>query len=137
MTAPAALLPHTQGVQALLDAQLPANVTVHVGTSPAGTAAPFVVIYPDPGMPEGTMGDRHRDLLVEFQFTCVAAGPEQAQWLAGAVRAVLLTQTPTIAGRVVQPLWQVPTGERVRADFDLNPPLYYLPVIFQMRTEPS
>jgi hypothetical protein len=88
-------------------------------------------------MPEGSLGDRHRDLLIEFQVTCVGTGPEQAQWVADRVRLVLLTQVPTVAGRTVQPLWQVPTGERVRPDFDLDPPLYYLPVIFQMRTEPS
>jgi hypothetical protein len=137
VTTPAALLPHTLALQALLAAQLPAGFGVHVGSSPKSAAAPFVVLYPDPGTPEGTLGDRHRDLLIEVQATCVGTGPEQAQRVADLVRGVLLTQTPTVAGRTVQPLWQVPTGERVRPDFDLTPPLFYLPVIFQLRSEPS
>jgi hypothetical protein len=136
MTAPAPVLAHVTAVRDLLDAQLPAAVTVEVGSAPAGQVPPYAVIYPDPGMPEGTLGDRHRDLLLEFQVTCVGTGQAQAQDVADRVRAVLLTWTPAVAGRTVQPLWQVVSGERVRRDDDVNPPLYYLPLIFQMRTGP-
>jgi hypothetical protein len=136
VTAPAPVLAHVTAVRDLLDAQLPAAVTVEVGGAPAGAAPPYAVVYPDPGMPEGTLGDRHRDLLLEFQVTCVGTGPQQAQDVADRVRTVLLTLTPSVTGRMVQPLWQVVSGERVRRDDDVNPPLWYLPLIFQMRTGP-
>jgi hypothetical protein len=136
VTAPTGVLDHATAVQVLLDAQLPASVGVAIGSG-VGLTAPYAVVYPDPGTPEGSLGDRYRDLLVEFQVTCVGAGPQQAMDVAGRVRTVLLTQLPVISGRVVQPLWQEPTGERLRRDDDVSPPLWYLPLIFQMRTEPG
>lgn len=136
MTAPAGVLDHAVAVQTLLDAQLPAAVGVGLGSA-VGLTAPYAVIYPDPGTPEGSIGDRYEDLLVEFQVTCVGTGPQQAMDVVGRVRAILLGQLPTITGRFVQPLWQEPTGERLRRDDDVSPPLYYLPLIFQMRTEPA
>lgn len=136
MTAPAPVLPHITGVRDLLDAQLPAAISVGIASG-IGLNPPYVVLYSDPGTPEGTLGDRYRDLLVEFQVTCVGSGPEQALDVAGKVRAVLLTQQPAISGRTVQPLWQEPSGEPVRRDDDVSPPLFYLPLIFQMRTEPA
>lgn len=136
MTAPAPPGPHATGVRDLLDAQLPAAVAVAIGERPADSQL-CVVLYPDPGMPEGSLGDRYRDLLMEIQATCVGTGVDQVLDLAGRVRTVLLTLLPTIAGRTVQPLWEVVTGERVRPDNDVNPPLWYLPLVFQMRTEPG
>lgn len=137
MTAPAPVLPHLTGLQALLDAQLPAAVGVHIGGAPASAVLPYVVLYSREIIPEGPLGDRYRDLLLEFQASCVGAGPEQALDVAGKVPAVLLTQLPAVAGRTVQPLWQVPSGEALRRDDDVNPPLYFLPLVFQMRTEPA
>lgn len=136
MTAPAPPGPHVTGVRDLLAAQLPAAVAVAIGGRP-GTATLCVVLYPDPGTPEGSLGDRHRDLLMEIQATCVGAGTEQVLDLAGRVRTALLTLLPTVAGRTVQPLWEVVTGERVRRDDEVTPALYYLPLVFQMRTEPG
>lgn len=137
MTAPAPPGPHAIGIRNLLLAQLPAAVKGEIGGAPAGASPPYWALYPDPGTPEGTLGDRHRDLLMEFQVTVVGSGAEQVLDVAGRVRTVLLTQLPTVAGRVVQPLWETPTGERVRRDNDVNPPVWYLPLIFQMRTEPA
>jgi hypothetical protein len=137
VTAPAPVLPHLTGVQALLDAQLPAAVGVHVGGAPASAVLPYVVLYSREIVPEGPLGDRWRDLLLEFQATCVGTGPEQVLDVAGRVPVVLLMLLPTIAGRTVQPLWQVPAGEALRRDDDVNPPLHYLPLIFGMRTEPG
>lgn len=137
MTAPAPVLPHLTGLQVLLDAQLPAAVGVHVGGAPGTAVPPYVVLYSREIIPEGSLGDRWRDLLVEFQVTCVGTGPEQTLDVAGKVSAVLLTQLPTITGRTVQPLWPVPSGESLRRDDDVNPPLFYLSLVFQMRTEPG
>lgn len=136
MTAPAAVRAHVDGLLTLLAAQA-TGVGVYRGEAPAGAALPYVVLYTDPGTPEGSLGDRHRDLLIEFQATAVGRTSEQAEWAADKVRGVLLTQQPTVTGRVVQPLWQAASGPRVQRDDDLTPPVFYLPVIYQMRTEPA
>jgi hypothetical protein len=135
-SAPAAALPHLQAARDLLDTQTPSAIRFAVGVAPTGTP-PYGVLYVREVTAEGWLGDRYRDLLVEFQVTCVGTGPEQAMDVADRSRAVLLTQTPAVAGRVVQPLWQEPTGEPLLRDDDVTPPLYYLPLIFQMRTEPA
>jgi hypothetical protein len=145
MTAPAALDPHVTGEQTLLDAALPAAVGVHIGGAPPGATPPYLVLYFDAGAVHGlvgdellgTLGDRHRDLLTEFQVTAVGATAQQAQELASQARVVVLTQQPTVAGRVVSPAWQVPGGPRVAPDYDLTPPLFYLPVIYQRRSGPA
>lgn len=136
MTSPAAALPHLQGARDLLDGQLPAAVRISIGVAPTG-APPYAVLYVREVTAEGWLGDRYRDLLVEFQVTCVGTGPEQAMDVADKSRTALLTQTPTVPGRVVQPLWQEPTGEPLLRDDDVTPPLYYLPLIFRMRSEPA
>lgn len=137
MTAPAGPGPHVLGLRDHLDQQLPAPGRVGIGGAPPGVKPWYVVLYPDPGRPEGTLGDRHRDLLIEVQVTVVGVGPEQVLDIAGHVRTALLTSLPAVAGRVVQPLWEVPTGERVRRDDDVTPPVFYQPLTFQMRTEPA
>jgi hypothetical protein len=136
-TVPAAVLPHFTALQVLLDAQLPAAVGVHVGGAPGSAVPPYVVLYPREIIWEGSLGDRYRDLLLEFQASIVGTGPEQVLDVAGKVPVVLLTQLPTITGRTVQPLWKEPSGEALRRDDDVNPPLFFLPLVFQMRTEPS
>lgn len=137
MTAPADPGPHAIGLRDHLDGQLPASGRVGLGGAPPGVKPWYVALYPDPGTPEGTLGDRHRDLLVEVQATVVGVGVEQVLDIAGHVRTAYLTQIPAVPGRVVQPLWEIPTGERVRRDDDVDPPLWYLPLVFGMRTEPA
>jgi hypothetical protein len=137
MTAPAPPGPHILAVRDLLRGQLPAAVKGDVGGAPPGALPPYWALYTDAGNPEGTLGDRHRDLLLEFQVTVVGTGTEQVLDVAGRVRSVLLTLLPAVAGRTVQPLWEIPNGEPIRRDDDLLPPLWYLPLTFQMRTEPA
>jgi hypothetical protein len=135
-TIPAAALPHLQAARDLLDAQTPAAIRFGIGVAPTGSP-PYAVLYVREVTAEGWLGDRYRDLLVEFQTTCVGTGPEQAMDVADKVRTTLLTMQPAVAGRTVQPLWQEPTGEPLLRDDDVTPPLYYLPLIFRMRSEPA
>lgn len=136
MTAPAGARTHVDGLLALLRTQLGANVGVDWGNRATGRQPPCLVLYPDPGTPEGSLGDRHRDLLLEFQLTAIGTTAEQAAWVGDAARAVLLTMQPTVTGRIVQPLWQV-DGQPVQRDNDVTPPLYFQVAVYQMRTEPS
>jgi hypothetical protein len=131
VTAPADARPHIDAILAVLTA---AGVTAYDAEAPADAPEKYAVVYPDPGTPSGTLGDRHRHLLLEFQLTAVGRSREQAQWVADKARAVLLTTIPTVPGRVVQPLWQVGSPPPVQRDDDVQPPLYYQPVSYQMRS---
>lgn len=131
MTAPADARPHVDGLLALLTA---AGLTVYDAEAPAGAPDKYAVLYSDPGTPAGALGDRHRMLLLGFQVTAVGRTRVQAAWVADKARVTLLTQVPAVAGRVVQPLWQVGQPPPIQRDDDVQPPLYYQPISYQMRS---
>lgn len=148
-TAPALAREHVDGLFVLLRGNLPpapappavqvrvydADALVDAAGKPP--AAPYAVLYPDPGWPEGTLGDRWRWLLLGFQVTGVGATRRQAQWVADWARGVLLTQQPVVPGRVVHPLWQQEGSPPIDRDDDVSPPLFYAPVLYQMRSVPA
>lgn len=136
MTAPALSRHHALGLQALLSPTIPA----YLGESPPVTTRParYVVLWVPPGLPEGTLGDRHRWLLTEFIATAVGGTYEQCLWAADTARTVLLGQVPTVAGRIVHPLWQVRVQPAPpRRDDDLQPPVYVQPVSYGLRSVPA
>jgi hypothetical protein len=104
----------------------------------AGTSVfkPYTVLWPDPGIPEGSLGDRHSDLTVGFQVTAVGQTGVQALWMQSTARNVLLGQTPTVAGRLVWPLW-VEDAQFVLRDDDETPALYYATAQYKLRTGPT
>jgi hypothetical protein len=121
-------------------------ILTEVGQKPAGagwqgppggsTFRAYTVLWPDPGLPSGSLGDRHADLLLEFQVTAVGQTVVQALWMQSATRAVLLGQRPTIVGRQVWPLWMV-SSQYAERDDDETPPLYYAVAVYQMKTGPA
>lgn len=132
------------GLVALLESNRPpapvspgTRLQVYAGGAAIGAAPPYVVLYPDLGWPDGTLGDRHRWLLLGFQITAVGSTLRQAQWAAGWARGVLLTQQPTVAGRLIHPLWQEEGPPPAARDDDVNPPLYYQAALYQMRSVPA
>jgi hypothetical protein len=131
VTVPADSRPHVDAVLALL---ADAGLAVYDAEAPAAPPVKYAVVYADPGTPGGALGDRHRHLLIEFQVTAVGRSRVQAAWVADKARAALLTGTPTVAGRVVQPLWQVGSPPPVQRDDDVQPPVYYQPISYQMRS---
>lgn len=134
MTAPAEARTHVAAVLAVL---VGAGLTTYLGESPSAAPEKYLVLYPDPGTPEGSLGDRHRDLLLEFQVTAVGRTAEQASWMADKARAALLGTVPTVAGRAVQPLWQVGFPPPVQRDDDVSPPTFYQPISYQLRSGPE
>lgn len=137
MTAPASVRSHVDAVHVLLAAN---SVPAYRGEAPAGAITadpftPFVVVYPNAGMPEGTLGDRHRDLSCEFQVIGVGRTAEQSQWITDKARVVLLTMLPAVPGRVAQPLWQV-DGAPTRRNDAVSPAVFETPVAYQFRTGP-
>jgi hypothetical protein len=144
---PALAAPHTDGVLAALAAATPA-IPAGRGVKPSGGGwqgtpgasnfTGYVVVYPQAGAPEGTLGDRYRDLLYGFQITAVGATAQQAEIVADRARQVLLADPPTVAvtGRRVQPLWQI-LDQPAQRDDQLNPAEFYAVTQYRMRTEPS
>jgi hypothetical protein len=132
-------------VVALLRAQAPPIFT-EVGQKPAGAGwqgAPggsefkaYTVLWPDLGNPSGSLGDRHADLLLEFQVTAVGQTAVQALWMQSAARGVLLGQLPVVTGRQVWPLWQVGSQPVLRDD-DETPAVFYATAQYQMKTSPA
>ena len=97
----------------------------------------YAVTYFDPGTPEGTLGDRHRDLYCEFQVTHLGVTPEQVRWAVDKARGALLGGEPSVPGRAVQPLWQIGQPPPIDRDDSEQPPLYYQPVSYGMRSGPA
>lgn len=132
-------------IAALLTGQATPILT-EVGQKPAGAGwqgAPgssafkaYTVLWPDAGTPGGSLGDRHADLLLEFQVTAVGQTAVQALWMQSTARAVLLGQTPVIAGRLVWPLWEV-SSQYAQRDDDETPPVFYATAVYQMRSGPA
>jgi hypothetical protein len=137
VTAPALVRPHAAAVVVMLTA---GGCPAYDSEGPIPTARPgsgWVVLWADPGTPEGTLGDRHRDLLLEFQATAVGCTPEQCRWAVDKARTILLGTIPAIAGRAVEPLWQVGQPPPIQRDDDEQPPLFYQPVSYRLRSVPA
>ena len=132
MTDPASARVHVDALLALLNG---AGLPTYDAQAPAENRPErYAVLYSDPGTPSGTLGDRHRDLLIEFVLHGVGSTREQAQHAVDLARLVLLTTVPTVAGRVVQPLWQVGAPPPIQRDDDLTPAVFFQPITFQMRS---
>jgi hypothetical protein len=129
VTAPA-VLPHVDAVQAALTG---AGLAVGLGGAPVPAAARYVALYPDPGqsVPE-SLADRRTDVMLMVQATCVGPTAEQALWVADKARAAL-SGPLTVDGRVA---WRPEElgGPPVSRDDDVTPPLFYVPIQFQIRS---
>ncbi|NUP49008.1 MAG: hypothetical protein HOW97_17135 [Catenulispora sp.] len=139
MTAPAASEPHVAAVVTAADTALQALPTprhAYNGTRPDLDTA-CAVVYAGPGLASGPLGDRFADLQITFQVTAVGTGPEQALYIADAVKAALLaTPAPAVTGRAVWPLWQ--TGEQpVQRDDTVQPALYIATAQYSMKSNPA
>jgi hypothetical protein len=134
VTAPGSVDTHATAVLAAL---VDGGLAAYDGQAPPGATGPRVVVYFDAGADSGTLGDRHRWLLVEFQATAVGTTPKQARWASDKTRAVLLTAQLVVPGRSVSPLWQVGAPPPIQRDDDVTPPLFYQPVSYQFRSGPA
>jgi hypothetical protein len=136
MTTPT-VLPHVDAVQAALTG---GGLTVYVGGTPTNTGwvppDKFAVIYPDPGTASrASLAGERTDFTNLVQVTCVGASAERALWVADKVRQAL-DQPLTVAGRKA---WQPEDqgGPPVQRDDDVTPPLWFVPVQYQIQSIPS
>lgn len=101
MSAPIDGRVHIEALLTMLAGHLP-GLPTSWSVAPAGAAPPYAVLYPDVGSPSGfdqPLCDRQARWDLRYQVTAVGSGPQQAAWVADRVRAVLLTETPSVAGR--------------------------------------
>lgn len=135
MTTPAA----TQPMVAAVQTALAAVVTTYVGeatTTATGAlpARPYVVVHPSPGFHSGTLGDRHKDLTVDFQTTAVGDTPEQAMAAHDKAMLALLGAEPAVSGRVSHAIWMDESPQPLRRDDTAAQPLFYTVARWRFRT---
>lgn len=118
-------------------ALLGAGLVVYTGGVPtdSGWSPPdkYAVVYPDPGMAESeSLADERTNLVGTFQVTCVGASVERCLWVAAKVRQALNVQL-TVAGRSG---WRPEDrgGPPVQRDDDTNPPSYFIPVEYRIKS---
>lgn len=134
MTAPT-VLPHIAALRSALEA---VPLTVYLGGAPpvATLPATYVVLYPDSGMAAAaSLADDRTTLDTLVQITCVATTPDGALGTADRARAALAAPL-TVSGRTS---WRPEElgGPPLQRDDDQNPPLYYLPVQYRLRSIPA
>lgn len=142
MSVPAAE-PHTAATAAALTA---AGLLVGRGKKPdgagwqgePGTSAfrAYVVLYPDPGMFDGVLGDPWESLDYRVQASCFAAAQDGAEKVADRVKATLVGRKITVEGRGMYP-FQLDGGSSATRDDQVAPPIHFVPLILSARSGPA
>lgn len=147
MTAPAPARPHTDAAVAAIEAVVSARasqVLVGRGEQPPGSGwqgepgesefRPYAVVYPSPGVPDGSVADPVEYLDYRAQATCVAATQEGAEAVADLVRTAWVNAPLPITGRTSYP--GQADGERPASrDDTASPPLHYAVLVVSWRTQ--
>ncbi|MFE9432851.1 hypothetical protein [Streptomyces sp. NPDC006640] len=136
MSAPT-VLPHVDAIQTALS---DAGLTVYLGGTPTttGWSPPdkYVVLYPEPGEAvRESLADQRSDFTTTFQVTCVGGSMERALWAADKVRQALYGPL-SVAGRTA---WRPEDlgGPPVQRDDDTNPPSWFVPVQYRLKSIPA
>lgn len=132
------VLPHVDAVHAALET-IP-GLAVYLGGAPtvAGWSPPdkYAVIYPEPGESvRESLADARTDFMGVIQITCVGASWERALWVADRVRRAL-SGPLAVEGRSA---WRPEDlgGPPVQRDDDTNPPSYFVPVQYRIKSIPA
>lgn len=99
------------------------------GEAPAGAVTnvslePYVIVYPQLELFEGSLSDPHIIDEFTFQLTCVGGTMAHAQWMQHASRAAVLGWSPTVAGLGTTPI-RLTLGSGIARDDDIQPPVFY------------
>ncbi|GAA0403070.1 hypothetical protein GCM10009530_63820 [Microbispora corallina] len=127
--------PHTDAVVAALQA---AQIVVGRAEHPEGggwqgepydsTYVPYAVLYPSPGVPDGSVAEPLEYLDYSAQINCWGATAGQAETCADQVRAALIGKRLTLPGRRCYRV-QTPPGSPPIARVDTPPPPEYRAVV--------
>jgi hypothetical protein len=131
------VLPHVDAVQAALEG---VGLVVYLGGTPtsSGWVPPdkYAVLYPEPGEAvRESLADVRSDFMATFQVTCVGGSMERALWVADKVRQALVGPL-SVAGRSA---WRPEDlgGPPVQRDDDTNPPSWFVPVQYRIKSIPA
>lgn len=105
---------------------------------PDGATAPYLVVYPggDPAL-DGSLADPHADADHTVQITGVGLDRAGAEDVRDLARALLLDRsTLSIEDRTVIST-ELLTGQPVRRDDDVSPPLFYAVDVIRITTTPA
>ncbi|MFD5675615.1 hypothetical protein [Streptomyces sp. NPDC127040] len=124
--------PHVDAIHAALVA---AGLAVGDGVAPAAIPSTgiYAVLYCDPGQSlTESLADERTDFVLGFQVTVVGPTPEKVRWASQRVRAGLHGAL-TVAGR--RP-WRPEEqgGPPIQRDEDVSPPLWYLPIQYELKS---
>ena len=116
------------------------GLTVYLGGAPtnAGWTPPqqYAILYPEPGEAvRESLADTRADFMATFQVTCVGASMERALWVADKVRQAL-NGSLAVEGRTA---WRPEDlgGPPVQRDDDTNPPSWFVPVQYRIKSIPA
>lgn len=147
MTTPAPSRPHTTAaitaIQTLVSERA-SQILVGRGAQPSGSGwqgepgssvfRPYVVIYPWPGTPDGSLALPMEYSDYQAQATCVAANQEGAEAVADLVKTAWVNARLTISGRTSYPGQMILDRPATRDD-DVAPPVHYAIIQVSWRTQ--
>lgn len=147
MTAPADSRPHTDAAIAAIRslALLRASeVLVDRGRPPTGSGwqgepkvsvfIPFVIVYPSPGSPDGSVAEAAEYLDYSAQATCVSASSEAVESVMDLVKAAWVNTSIPVPGRFCYP-GQVLAEGQISRDDAVAPPVHYVTLRVGWRTQ--
>ena len=137
-------MPHTDAVVAAI-ADIP--MLVDRAKKPAGggwqgspgttSFVRYAVVYPSPGFPDGNISEPYEYLNYQAQINIFGASPTQAGDGADDVRAALIGQRLTVAGRSTYRV-QAPPGQRpMIRDDSVSTPVYMAVVEIEFISQPA
>lgn len=134
--------PHAAAILTALEPleTLDQPIRVGDGVAPKSTdgafVAPSAVLHFRPGgQMIDSVGCMGTDGIVPFQITCVGQTAEQARIVADFVATYLEGADLTVTGRAIYRVRRrSPVGGAPERDDDVSPPLFYIPVQYQLLT---
>lgn len=100
---------------------------VYVGKGPTDPdgSVPYLVVYVQPPLGDGTAADTNADLTFTVQVSAVSNGYDSAARIGDAARTALLAPWTPPAGAVLQGPVKLGAGQQPSADYDTTSPLFY------------
>lgn len=96
----------------------------------------YVVLYPDPGLFDGVLGNPWESLDYKVQASCVAATQTGAERVSDLVKATLVGRKITVPGRGMYP-FQLDGGQPASRDDQVEPPIHFVALILSARSGPA
>lgn len=117
-----------------------AGLTVYLGGAPSPTSGwtppdKYAVLYVEPGESvRESLADARTDFMTTFQVTCVGGSLERCLWVADRVREAL-SGPLTVEGRSA---WRPEDlgGPPAQRDDETNPPSWFVPVQYRIKSTP-